>query len=66
LSPKPHISDRLIADLADANLLTNHYSKSKAQALIRKYFCEVHENAVEQTIISVNKTTYVRPNFFDK
>jgi hypothetical protein len=66
LSQKPHISEQLISDLADANILVNNYNKTKLQAIIRKHLCTVHENAVEQTIISVNKTNYVRPNFFDK
>lgn len=61
-----HRSERLIQDLIDAKIITNRLcDRRKAQLIIREYFCQVHKEAVEKTIIAKNKPNYREPNFND-
>lgn len=51
------MSEKLIRDLAD--------EKKDKQSVIRKYFILIHERAVDDTLIAVNRKNYLRPNFDD-
>lgn len=63
---KENRSQRLIQDLIDAKIITNRFcDRRKAQLIIREYFCQVHKDAVEKTIIAKNKQTFIEPNFND-
>lgn len=58
-------SDKLLADLADANIVYKNFDKTKAQLIIRQYFCDVHNEAVLATVMASNKQTFKHPQFFD-
>ena len=59
-------SDKLIFEIEDVikQKLTAK-QKSVMQKAIRKYFIEVHKEACEATLMSINKHNYKLPNFED-
>lgn len=60
-----HKSEKLISKLADNNLLVKDHDKLLAQHIIRELFCEIHNEAVQATIIATNKQKYIEPNYQD-
>lgn len=56
----------LINDLIEAKIISDKLcDKAKAKHIIRKYFCDVHSEAVNATVMACNKKQYVSPNFYD-
>ncbi len=60
-----HKSEKLLTDLADAKIITNDYDKAKAQLIIRQYFCDIHNEAVLETVMASNKKVFIHPNYHD-
>lgn len=60
-----HTSEKLLADLADANIIIKDHDKVLAQHIVRKYPCDVHQEAVQATVMATNKLKYVEPQFLD-
>ncbi len=54
-----HKSELLLIELKAAR------NKAEEVKIIRRYFCEVHLSAVEQTVIAKNKKEFIIPNFND-
>lgn len=59
-----YLSEKLIADLKLDKLPL--CEQKKIQKTIRGYFIQVHNNAVDATIIATNKKNFSKPNFYDK
>lgn len=58
-------SDKLLADLVEAKIIPNTFCKTKAQLIIRQHLCEIHNEAVLQTVMACNKKTFIQPIFDD-
>ncbi len=59
-------SEKLLADLVEAKIIPKTFCKTKAQLIIRQHFCELHNEAVLQTVIANNKKVFKHPIFDDK
>lgn len=61
-----HKSEQLLDELR-ANGISIKFCDEKAmQAIVRRYFTDIHREAVEATIMAKNKpTAFVEPNFND-
>jgi len=59
-------SEKLIADLVEAKIIADNYDKAKVQLIIRQHFCEIHNEAVLQTVMANNRPTFKHPQFLDK
>lgn len=56
----------VINDLVDAKIIADKLcDMKKAQLIIRKYFCNVHSEAVNATIIACNKKIFVGTQYND-
>jgi len=58
-------SQKLINDLNKAGVKIKLCDEKKIQQIIRQYFCEIHKDAVEQTIMANNKIKFTEPQFND-
>ena len=54
-------SESIINELAEAGILSKGKHFDKAQLIIRRYLSEIHNEAVQQTIIAVNKPQFAYP-----
>jgi len=62
-----YLSDKLIKQIEiDSGVKFKLCDKSKMQKTIRDYFIQVHNEAVEATVMASNKKVYSPPQFFDK
>lgn len=61
-----NLSERLIQELTANDLMPKNCDKKKAQLIIRKYFCDIWRQAIEETNIAHNKKHYNDPQFEDK
>ncbi len=60
-------SDLLIKNLIDAKIITDRLCDlRKAKLIIRHHFCDIHKNAVSDTVIACNRREYKEPQFLDK
>ena len=60
-----NISHKLLEELSANGARIKLCDRKKMQVIIRQYFCDIHKNAVEKTIIANNKKQFVTPNFED-
>jgi len=58
-------SDKLILELVKEGIIKPRFCYTKAQLIIREYFCQIHKDAVKSTEIAKNKKNYSPPNFYD-
>jgi hypothetical protein len=58
-------SEKLLKELTDAKILPMDIDKVKAQLIIRQLFIEVHQEAVQSTVIACHRNKYVEPPFND-
>jgi len=58
-------SHKLLEELSANGATIKLCDYAKMQSIIRRYFCNIHKEAVEQTIIANNKKQFVEPNFED-
>jgi len=62
---KQHLSEQLLDEIQKAQF--NAGDDKQLVHIIREYFCKVHKQAVEDTVIAYNrKTGFERPQFYDK
>ena len=62
-----YLSDKLINDIE--NIVDKKYSakeKSAMQKTIRGYFIQIHNEAVQSTMIATNKKQFIEPKFYDQ
>lgn len=55
------ISEKIIDELAAAKIVSKGQHFDKAQLIIRRYLSELHNEAVQQTIIACNKPQFTYP-----
>jgi hypothetical protein len=61
-----YISDKLIEELSfDGTINLKLCDQHKLRKRIRAHFIYVHEKAVDDTLIAVNRKNFKRPNFDD-
>lgn len=61
-----HRSESLILELIASKIIPNRLCDvKKAQVIIRKYFCDIHRDAVERTVIAKNRVNFKFPDFED-
>ncbi len=39
--------------------------RARLQKILRTYFCDIHKEACEATVMAINKKTLKLPNFYD-
>lgn len=61
-----YLSEKLIKDLVEAKIIPKDYDKAKTQLIIRQHFCNIHNEAVLQTVMATNRPNFKHPQFFDK
>lgn len=61
-----HKSELLLDELRAAGVEIKLCDEKLLQSVVRRYFCDVHREAIQATIIAKNKPTcFVEPNFED-
>ncbi len=60
-----NISHKLLEELSANGASIKLCDYKKMQSIIRRYFCDIHKDAVEKTIIASNKKQFITPNFED-
>lgn len=59
-------SEKLIEDLISAKIITDKLcDKVKARLIVRQYMIELHNEAVQATVMASNKLKFVTPEFTD-
>jgi hypothetical protein len=59
-------SEKLIGELISAGIITDKLcDKVKARHIIRQYMIEIHNEAVQSTVMACNKKHFAEPQFFD-
>lgn len=59
-------TENLISELIEAKIINDKLcDKAKAKLIIRKFFCDIHKEAVSATVMACNRQKYIEPNFFD-
>lgn len=62
-----NLSTKLIEQLEfDSKVKFKLCDKKKMQKSIREFFCLIHRDAVEKTVIAKNRKEFVFPQFYDK
>lgn len=61
-----HKSEQLLDELRANGANIKLCDEKLLQVIVRNYFCDIHKQAVEATIMAKNKpTAFVEPNFND-
>jgi len=61
-----HKSEQLLDELRANGVSIKLCDEKAMQSVVRKYFIDIHREAVEATIMAKNKATaFVEPNFND-